>query len=97
MSLFNPWGLLALVTVPLIVILYILKQKYKEVPISSLYLWKRVLENTKAIGLDPARSTYRLGPKLEFDASNEKFVDNKAADRLLTRPYRKPFIVPKHV
>ena len=48
MTLFNPWGLAALVTVPLIVMLYILKQKYKEVPVSSLYLWKKVLDNTKA-------------------------------------------------
>ena len=58
---------------------------------------KKVLENTKAIGVDPARSTYRLGSKLQFDASTEKFVDNPAANKLLTRPYRKPFIVPKHV
>jgi hypothetical protein len=56
-----------------------------------------VLENTKAIGLDPARSTYCLGPKLEFDAKEEKFVDNPAANKLLTRPYRKPFVVPERV
>ena len=58
---------------------------------------KMVLENTKAIGVDPARSTYCLGPKLEFNPSDEKFVDNQAANRLLTRPYRKPFVVPKQV
>jgi predicted dehydrogenase len=58
---------------------------------------KMVLENTKALGLDPARSTYCLGPKLQFDASKEKFLDNRAANELLTRPYRKPFVVPKQV
>lgn len=58
---------------------------------------KMVLENTKAIGVDPARSTYRLGPKLQFDPSKERFVDNRAANELLTRPYRKPFVVPKQV
>ena len=58
---------------------------------------KTVLENTKAIGLDPSRSTYRLGPKLEFNPDTEKFVDNQAANKLLTRPYRKPFVVPKQV
>jgi len=58
---------------------------------------KTVLANTKAIGVDPARSTYRLGPKLLFDAETEKFVDNQAANELLTRPYRKPFVVPKQV
>ncbi|MHC4173147.1 MAG: Gfo/Idh/MocA family protein [Planctomycetota bacterium] len=56
-----------------------------------------VLENTKAIGVDPATSTYRLGPKLEFNPETERFVDNLAADMLLTRPYREPFIVPEYV
>ncbi|MFQ6035427.1 MAG: Gfo/Idh/MocA family protein [Sedimentisphaerales bacterium] len=58
---------------------------------------KAILENTKAIGVDPARSTYRLGPKLEFDPETERFVDNPAADMLLTRPYREPFVVPELV
>jgi hypothetical protein len=58
---------------------------------------KTVLENTKAIGLDPSRSTYRLGPKLWLNPRTEKFVDNQAANELLTRPYRKPFVVPKQV
>jgi predicted dehydrogenase len=58
---------------------------------------KMVLENTRAIGVDPARCTYRLGPKLQFDPATEMFVDNEAANKLLTRPYRKPFVVPEHV
>ena len=58
---------------------------------------KTILANTKAIGVDPARSTYRLGPKLLFNPQTEKFVDNQAANKLLTRPYRKPFVVPKRV
>jgi predicted dehydrogenase len=56
-----------------------------------------VLENTKAIGVEPSRSTYRLGPKLQFDPVTERFVDNPAADMLLTRPYREPFVVPEVV
>jgi len=58
---------------------------------------KAVLENTKAIGVDPATSTYRLGPKLEFNPETETFVDNPAADMLLTRPYREPFVVSEDV
>ena len=27
----------------------------------------------------------------------EKFIDNPAADFLLSRPYRKPFVVPEQV
>jgi hypothetical protein len=34
------------------------------------------------------------GAKLTVDTANEKFVDNSAADALLTRDYRAPFVVP---
>lgn len=51
----------------------------------------------EAIGLDLSTATYQLGPKLEFDAAAERFVDNDEANALLTRPYRKPFEVPKVV
>jgi predicted dehydrogenase len=53
-----------------------------------------LLENTKAIGVDPAQSLLWVGPKLEFDPEQEKFVNNPAADQLLTRPYRAPYVVP---
>jgi hypothetical protein len=56
-----------------------------------------ILENTKAIGVDAATAKYRLGPKLAFDAKAEKFVNNPQADLMLTRPYRKPFVVPVQV
>jgi len=56
-----------------------------------------ILENTKAIGVDPAKTSYRLGPKLHFKPRTEKFVDNVAADWQLTRVYREPFVVPKSI
>ena len=56
-----------------------------------------VLENTQAIGVDPARNTYCLGPKLEFDAARETFNGNPAANLLLSRFYREPFVVPEQV
>jgi predicted dehydrogenase len=37
---------------------------------------------------------YRMGRKLTFDAGTESFVGDAEANRLLTRPYRAPFIVP---
>jgi predicted dehydrogenase len=40
---------------------------------------------------------YRLGRKLAFDAKAERFVDNPEADRLLTRAYREPFVVPEKI
>ena len=56
-----------------------------------------LLENTKAIGVDPEKATLRVGPKLAFDPERERFVNNPAANRLLTREYRAPFVVPEKV
>ena len=56
-----------------------------------------VLANTEALGVKPEEATYRLGPKLEFDPEAEQFVKNRKANELLTRDYRKPFVVPKEV
>jgi len=60
--------------------------------------WEYLKKNLKgALGLDLAKSTYQLGPKLQFDPAAEKFVGSPAADALLTRDYRKPFVVTKEV
>ena len=56
-----------------------------------------LLENTKAIGVDPEKATLWVGPKLAFDPGKERFVDNAAADKFLTRNYRSPFVVPEKV
>ncbi|MBU3134821.1 BatA and WFA domain-containing protein [Clostridium gasigenes] len=42
------WPLFLLITVPLLIMLYILKRKYKEEVISSSLLWKEVYKNTRA-------------------------------------------------
>jgi predicted dehydrogenase len=42
-----------------------------------------------------ANIAYRVGRGLQFDGKAEKFVDDKEADRLLTRQYRKGFELPK--
>ncbi len=48
MTLLSPWGMLGLVSVPLILLLYILKQKREKVAVSSLLLWKQVLADMQA-------------------------------------------------
>ncbi len=40
---------------------------------------------------------YRLGRKLQVNPSSESFVNDAEADRMLTREYRAPFIVPAKV
>ncbi len=44
-----------------------------------------------------ANISYRLGRELTFDGANEKFVKDKAADKMLTTVYRKPYVVPEVV
>jgi predicted dehydrogenase len=44
-----------------------------------------------------ANIAYRCGRTLRFDGDKERFVGDRDANALLTRHYRKPFVVPKHV
>ncbi len=60
--------------------------------------WETIKQTVKGtLGLDVSKGTYCLGPKLRFNPRTERFVKNRAANRLLTRPYRKPFVVPENV
>jgi len=47
--------------------------------------------------MDLDKAEFCLGPWLEFDPEKEKFVGSAEADRLLTRDYREPFVVPERV
>ena len=59
--------------------------------------FEMVRENLKVLDYDLAETNYALGRTLEFNPKNEKFVDDAEADRLLTRDYRAPFVVPEKV
>lgn len=48
MIFLSPWGLLGLIAVPMILLLYILKQKREKQTVSSLILWRRVLDDMQA-------------------------------------------------
>jgi hypothetical protein len=50
---------------------------------------------TRNNGLKLNGLEYRLGRKLTVDAQSESFVDAPEANKLLSRPYRKPFVVPE--
>ena len=51
--------------------------------------------NLKAVKIDLNETTVAVGRDLKFDPATESFPDDKQADALLTRPYRKPYIVPE--
>ncbi len=44
-----------------------------------------------------ANIAYRVGRRLQFDPAKMKFVNDAEADKLLTRQYRKPYVVPEKV
>ena len=41
--------------------------------------------------------SYRLGRDLTFDCDKERFVGDREANKMLTRKYRKGYVVPKTV
>ena len=41
--------------------------------------------------------SYQLGPRLAFDPRSETFAGNMKADALLSREYRRPFVVPERI
>jgi hypothetical protein len=54
-------------------------------------------EHLKDNRLDLDATACRLGRKLTLDPKAETFVGDKEADALLTREYRKGFVVPDKV
>ena len=56
-------------------------------------------ENLKGVGVRLDETTYQLGRTLTVDPMNERFVGEgaEAANLLLSRPYRAPFVVPETV
>ncbi len=44
-----------------------------------------------------ANISYRLGRSLNFMGDYEKFANDPEADTLLTRAYRRPYVVPEEV
>ena len=59
--------------------------------------WRAFVDTAKKNGVDLKKTTFKLGRDLKFDPQSEKFVGDKQADQLLTRPYRAPFVVPEDV
>jgi predicted dehydrogenase len=66
----------------------------KDANENLLETFDRTSEHLKANELDLDKTSMQLGPVLKLNTSTETFVDNAAADAMLTREYRAPFIVP---
>ena len=57
----------------------------------------RMEEHLAANNVDLHRTPATLGAVLNMDPKTERFRGNRKANQLLTRNYRAPFVVPKHV
>ena len=53
-----------------------------------------MVAHLKANGVDLDQTPLTAGPLLAIDAKRERFIDAPQADALLTRAYRRPFVVP---
>jgi len=57
----------------------------------------RMEEHLAANGVDLKKTKLSIGPTLSFDPKAERFIGSEKANELVSRPYRKPFIVPETV
>ncbi|MED5449456.1 MAG: gfo/Idh/MocA family oxidoreductase, partial [Planctomycetota bacterium] len=57
----------------------------------------KVRDNLEVVGEKLSQSSYYLGRPLNMDPKAERFLDDKDANAMLTRNYRKPFVVPETV
>jgi len=55
---------------------------------------QRTLQHLRDNKVDPTSDLLSLGPILKFDPQAETFLDNDAANAMLTREYRDGFVVP---
>ena len=60
---------------------------------------ERIRDNCKAVGVPVEKTVYTVGPTLTFDPESERFTGELAeeANKLITREYRKPYVVPEAV
>jgi len=57
----------------------------------------RMEEHLQANQVDAKRYPITLGADLKMDPQTERFTGNSKANKMLTREYRKPFVVPEKV
>jgi predicted dehydrogenase len=56
--------------------------------------FERMVEHLAANDVDVKKDLVTIGPVLKMNPKTEKFIGSADADKLLTRNYRKPFVVP---
>jgi hypothetical protein len=59
--------------------------------------YRRFREHLKENGVDLAKTNFSMGREIKFDSKTETVVGDAEASKLLTREYRKPYVVPENV
>jgi len=59
--------------------------------------FNNITENLQVVGVKLDETEYILGRSLELDPKTERFKNDEEANKLLTRAYREPFVVPEKV
>ena len=59
--------------------------------------YRRFRDHLKESGVALDRANFVMGREIKFDPKAEAVVGDPEAARLLTREYRKPFVVPENV
>jgi predicted dehydrogenase len=54
----------------------------------------RMVAHLRSNDVDLNATPLTVGPFLKLDSKRERFIDHQAANQLLTRTYRQPFVVP---
>jgi len=70
-----------------------MRAQVRDVPAFN-EMFENLLEHLAAHEIDADAGTVTLGPWLQIDSRNERFKDNKQANRLARGFYRAPYIVP---
>ncbi len=60
----------------------------------NLETFEGIKEHLADNGVDIAKQGLKLGPWLKIDSDRETFAGSEAANAMLTRDYREPFVVP---
>jgi hypothetical protein len=63
----------------------------------ALETFGRMEEHLKANDVDLQKDKLAMGEFLTMDPKTERFIGNREADALLTRHYRRPYVVPEKV